>query len=71
MPDFDDFKSFLPIVGLLSVDFEDVSESSSEVLVHGCDYGLLKLLLCAIFFFFFILGFSKNTYYVAFNSFFF
>jgi hypothetical protein len=71
VPDFDDFKSFLSIVGLLSVDFEDVSESSSEVLVHGCDSGLLKLLLCAIFFFFFILGFSKNTYYVALTAFFF
>jgi hypothetical protein len=63
VPDFDDFKSFLSIVGLLSVDFEDVSESSSEVLVHGCDSGLLKLLLCAIFYFFFpyfILGFPKT-----------
>jgi hypothetical protein len=61
VPDFDDFKSFLSIVGLLSVDFEDVSESSSEVLVHGCDSGLLKLLLCANFFFsLFHFGISKT-----------
>jgi hypothetical protein len=65
VPDFDDFKSFLSIVGLLSLDFEDVSESSSEVLVHGCDSGLLKLLLCAIYYYFFSLfhfGISKNTH---------
>lgn len=71
VPDFDDFKCLLSIVGLLSVDFDDVSESSSEVLVHGCDSGLLKLLLSAIFFFFFILGFFQKHILCCFNSFFF